>query len=278
MIAALTQNRTVLRLSVSLPALFSTLVIVLLILTATIGPLFFSPADINISAATLAAPSELHVMGTDELGRDVLAMIVHGARVSLYVGFSAAFVATVLGSLIGASAGFYGGKVDMAVMRVTEIFQSLPNFVLAALVVAMLGAGESRVIIVIAALAWPQTARLMRSEVLRVKQLDFVNAARCLGKSEATILLKEIIPNCLATVVALGTLIIAEAILLEASLSFFGLTNPDTISWGALLTSGQRFIYQAGWLSVFPGLAIFLTVLAFNLFGESLRQALDPKG
>ncbi len=121
-------------------------------------------------------------------------------------------------------------------------------------------------------------ARLARQcAALRVKQLDFVNVARCLGKSELTILMREVVPNCLATVVALGTLIVAEAILLEASLSYFGLTSPDSISWGAMLTSGQKFIYQAWWLSVFPGCAIFLTVLAFNLFGESLRLALDPK-
>ncbi|MBC58914.1 MAG: peptide ABC transporter permease [Confluentimicrobium sp.] len=217
-------------------------------------------------------------MGTDELGRDVLQHIVYGARVSLYVGFSAAVAATVFGILIGAVSGFYGGWIDMAVMRVTEVFQAMPSFVLAALIVAMLGAGESRIILVIAALSWPQTARLMRGEVLRVKKLDFVNAARCVGRSEARILLVEIVPNCLATVVALGTLTIAQAILLEASLAYFGLTDPGSISWGRLLTSGQQFIYQAWWLSLFPGLAIFLTVLAFNLFGDSLRRALDPKG
>jgi peptide/nickel transport system permease protein len=165
----------------------------------------------------------------------------------------------------------------MAIMRVTEIFQSMPNFVLAALIVALMGPGESRVIFVIAALSWPQTARLMRGEVMRVKQLEFVKAARCLGKSESRILFSEVVPNCLAPVIAIGTLTIAQAILLEASLSFFGLTNPDTISWGRILTSGQRFIFQAWWLSLFPGLAIFLTVLAFNILGDALRQAFDPK-
>jgi peptide/nickel transport system permease protein len=203
--------------------------------------------------------------------------VVYGARVSLQVGFLAALAATLIGVLIGAISGYLGGASDTAMMRVTEVFQSMPTFVLAALIVALLGAGESRVILTIAALSWPQVARLMRGEVLRVKQLDFVRAARCLGKGEGQILFYEIVPNALAPVIAIATLTIAQAILLEASLAFFGLTNPDTISWGRLLTSGQRYIFQAWWLSLFPGLAIFLTVLSFNLLGDALRYALDPR-
>jgi len=271
------RNRVLARLFSSPAALASAAFLLLLIMLALFGSFLFRPEDLTISDYPLQPPSPDARMGTDELGRNVLALIIEGAKASLYVGFTAAFAATVIGILAGAIAGYYGGWVDLAIMRVTEVFQSLPNFVLATLVVAMLGTGESRVVLVIAALAWPQTARLMRSEVLRVKGLDFVNAARCVGRTERWILLREVVPNCLATVVALGTLIVAEAILLEASLSYFGLTDPDTISWGALLTSGQRFIYQAWWLSIFPGTAIFLTVLAFNMFGESLRHALDPK-
>jgi peptide/nickel transport system permease protein len=276
--ATLVHNRATARLLRSHAAWFSGGFIVLLVFAAFVGPhLFQNPYADTISMDVLAPPSSKALLGTDELGRDVLHVLVTGAKVSLNVGFSAAAVATLLGILIGALSGFQGGKVDGAVMRVTEIFQSMPTFVLAALIVALLGPGESRVIFVIAMLSWPQTARLMRSEVMRVKQLDFVKAARCLGKPERSILFSDIVPNCLAPVIAVGTLTIAQAILLEASLSFFGLTNPDVMSWGKLLTSGQRFIMQAWWLSLFPGFAIFLTVLSFNLLGDALRQAFDPK-
>lgn len=276
--AAATRSRGIARLAYAPTAWFSAAFIILLVLMATIGPYLFEDSDPNtISMSILSAPSHDAFFGTDELGRDVLQYIVHGAQVSLYVGFSAAFAATILGSLIGAVSGYVGGRVDTFIMRVTEIFQSMPTFVLAALIVALLGPGNNRVILVIAILSWPQTARLMRGEVLRIKKLDFVTAARCLGQSETVILLKEVVPNCLAPVIALGTLTIAQAILLEASLSFFGLTNPDTISWGRILTSGQRYIFQAWWLSLFPGMAIFLTVFSFNVLGDALRQAMDPK-
>ncbi|WP_298727588.1 ABC transporter permease [uncultured Ferrovibrio sp.] len=276
--AAVARNRAISRLAGSPTTWFSAAFILALILMATVGPYLFGDVDPNtISMSIMAPPSAEFPFGTDELGRDVLQYIVHGAQVSLYVGFSAAFAATILGGLIGAVSGYVGGRIDTLIMRVTEIFQSMPTFVLAALIVALLGPGNNRVILVIALLSWPQTARLMRGEVLRVKRLDFVTAARCLGQSETVILIKEVVPNCLAPVIALGTLTVAQAILLEASLSFFGLTNPDTISWGRILTSGQRYIFQAWWLSLFPGMAIFLTVFSFNVLGDSLRQALDPK-
>lgn len=276
--AAVARSRAVSRLTGSPAAWFSAAFILALILMATVGPYLFGGTDPNtISMSILTAPSAAAPFGTDELGRDVLQYIVYGAQVSLYVGFGAAFAATILGGLIGALSGYIGGRADTVIMRITEIFQSMPTFVLAALIVALLGPGNNRVILVIAILSWPQTARLMRGEVMRVKRLDFVTAARCLGQSETAILLKEVVPNCLAPVIALGTLTVAQAILLEASLSFFGLTNPDTISWGRILTSGQRYIFQAWWLSLFPGMAIFLTVFSFNVLGDALRQALDPK-
>lgn len=276
--AALASSRAIGRLGASASAWLSGGVVLLLVAMVAFEPLMFGGEDPNtISMEFLAPPSWQYPFGTDELGRNVLHYIVYGARVSLQVGFLAAVTATMIGVLIGALAGYLGGGFDMVTMRATEIFQSMPTFVLAALIVALLGPGESRVILTIAALSWPQVARLMRGEVLRVKQLDFVRAARCLGRTETGILFGEIVPNAIAPVIAIGTLTIAQAILLEASLAFFGLTNPDTISWGRLLTSGQRYIFQAWWLSVFPGLAIFLTVLSFNVLGDALRTALDPK-
>ncbi|MET3926673.1 ABC transporter permease [Devosia sp. 2618] len=251
--------------------------ILLLILITIIVPLIYSVNPMAISSNALFPPSPQHLLGTDELGRDVLQLLIHGVRVSLSVGLISALVASVLGVLIGAWAGYFGGRIDMFLMRVAEIFQVLPTFVLAAVIVAMLGPGTTRVIAVIAILAWPQIALVMRSEVYRVKQIDFVDAVRCLGYSEIYILVREVVPNALRSVVALGTLIVGQAILIEASLSFLGLSSPDVISWGGMLNSGQRYLFNAWWLSVLPGIAIFLTVLAFNFVGDALNAALNPK-
>jgi peptide/nickel transport system permease protein len=225
----------------------------------------------------MAPPSLIHLLGTDDLGRSVLRNLLEGTRVSIVVGLSAAVAALVAGTLLGALSGFYGGRVDAAIMRLTELFQVMPTFIMAALIVAMAGPSVTGVIVVISLLAWPQVARLMRGEVIRVREREFVDAARCLGFRERTILAFEIVPNAIAPVLAVSTLIIGQAILLEASLSFLGLASPDAISWGRMLNNGQRFLFNGWWLSVFPGLAIFLTVLAFNLLGDAIGSALDPK-
>lgn len=232
----------------------------------------------EISGRVMIAPSFEHPLGTDELGRDVLTGVIHGIRVSLAVGLLAALAATVIGTLLGAIAGFYGGLGDLLIMRVSEAFQVIPSFILAAVIVALSGPGFSRVVAVIALLSWPQTARLMRGEVMRVKQLEFVDAVRCLGIPERTILAREIVPNALVPVLAVGTLIVGHAILLETALSFFGLSSPETVTWGRMLASGQRFLFNAWWLSFFPGSAIFLTVLAFNMLGDAIGSALNPRG
>jgi peptide/nickel transport system permease protein len=231
----------------------------------------------QISNDVMQPPSLAHALGTDELGRDVLLGIFYGTQVSIAVGFAAAFAATLIGVSIGATAGYYGGIFDMLVMRVSEVFQVVPSFILAAVIVALSGPGLTRVVAVIALLAWPQIARLMRGEVMRIKGLEFVDAVRCLGVREPVILLTEVIPNAMAPVLAAGTLIVAQAILLEAALSFLGLSSADLVSWGRMLNSGQRFLYNAWWLSLFPGAAIFLTVLAFNLLGDAIGSALNPK-
>jgi peptide/nickel transport system permease protein len=174
-------------------------------------------------------------------------------------------------------AGYFGKGVDSLAMRVSESFQVLPTFILAALIVALIGAGIDRVIAVIALLAWPQTARLMRAQVLRVKQLDFVDAARCLGIGEWSIMLREVIPNSFAPVLATATLTIGDAILIEAGLSYLGLSDPTVVTWGRMLNSGQRYLFEAWWLSIFPGLAIFTTVLVFNVLGDVLNKVLNPR-
>jgi len=162
-------------------------------------------------------------------------------------------------------------------MRVSEMFQVVPSFILAAVIVALSGTGLTQVVAVIVLLAWPQIARITRGEVMRVKQLEFVDAVRCLGVREWTLLATEVVPNAMAPVLAAGTLVVAQAILLEASLSFLGLSSADIVSWGRMLNAGQRFLFNAWWMSVFPGLAIFLTVLAFNLLGDAIGSALNPR-
>jgi peptide/nickel transport system permease protein len=251
--------------------------IALLIVLAVIVGLFPQLDPHAMSDDSMTAPSAAHWLGTDELGRSVLAGVLYGIRVTLEVGFFAALVSTLLGVAIGAVAGFYGGWLDTAMMRVAEFFQVIPSFVLAAVIVAMTGAGLTQVIVVVGLLAWPQVARVMRGEVLRVKQLEFVDAVRCLGIDEPRVLATEVVPNAIAPVLAVGTLIIGQAILLEASLSFLGLSSAELVSWGRMLNSGQRFLFNAWWLSFFPGTAIFVTVLAFNLFGDAIGAVLNPR-
>ncbi len=231
----------------------------------------------TLSHESTMPPSAQHLLGTDELGRSVLAGVLYGTRVSLTVGFFAALMATVIGILVGAAAGFYGGWFDTVVMRVAEFFQVIPSFILAAVIVAMTGTGLAQIIAVVGLLAWPQVARVMRGEVMRVKQLEFVDAVRCLGVGEARVLFGEVIPNAVTPVLAVGTLIVGQAILLEASLSFLGLSSAELVSWGRMLNSGQRFLFNAWWMSFFPGTAIFLTVLAFNLFGDAVGAVLNPR-
>lgn len=258
-------------------ALFSFGFITILLLCATIGPMVFGGQALDISSGRLLPPSATQWLGTDELGRSIFIQMILGASTSLFVGIAAAVSATVVGVIIGAVSGFGSRGLDTFIMRVTEIFQVMPSFVLAAVIVALWGPGMTKIVLVIAILSWPQTARMMRGEVLRIKSLDYVNAAHCLGMKPSTILWREVVPNAIAPVITVGTLIVGQAILLEAGLAFFGLGSPDVASWGKMLNSGQRFFYQAWWLSVFPGLAIFVTVLAFNLAGDKLAEIFNPR-
>jgi peptide/nickel transport system permease protein len=251
--------------------------LLLLLVLALLAPVLFSQDPGDIGPDVMMPPSASHVLGTDDIGRDIWEGIVYGTRVSLAVGLLSALGATVVGSAIGAIAGYFGGWADMALMRVTEIFQVVPSFVLAALIVALSGPGVTQIIIVISILSWPQTARLMRGEVMRIRHLEFVDAVRCMGEGEMRLLLREVVPNAMAPILVVGTLTIGQAILLETGLSFFGLDSPDVISWGRMLATGQRFLASAWWISLFPGLAILLTVLAFNLVGDSMGAVLDPR-
>jgi peptide/nickel transport system permease protein len=216
-------------------------------------------------------------LGTDHLGRDVWAQLVYGSRVSLTVGILAAASSVVIGVVVGAVSGFLGGAVDATLMRISEFFQTLPRFVLALIIVALFGAGLAKLILVIAILSWPQTARVVRASFLSLREAPFVDAARVGGMSTGAIILYEGLPNVLAPIVVTASLDVAAAILLEAGLGYFGLGDPNLVSWGGMLNQAQQYLRQAWWMSLFPGLAISLVVLAFNVIGDGLNDALNPR-
>jgi peptide/nickel transport system permease protein len=258
--------------------LFGLAVVVVLAAVALAAPLLAPHDPFTTSRASFRPPGTPgHLLGTDHLGRDVLSGIIWGARVSLIVGLAAAATATLIGVLIGAIAGYFGGVLDEVLMRITELFQIIPRFVLALIVVAFFGSGLVNLILVIGVLSWPQTARLVRSQYLRHRTLPYVDAARVLGMRPWRIIFVEVLPNVAAPVIVVASLDIAQAILLEASLGFFGLGDPNLRSWGGMLNTAQQYVQRAWWMSIFPGAAISLAVLGFNLLGDGLNEATDPR-
>jgi peptide/nickel transport system permease protein len=227
----------------------------------------------------LIAPftSRLVPLGTDTLGRDVAAELVHGARVSLIVGLVATGAALLIGVTIGAIAGYAGRWADDALMRFTELFQAVPSFILLIVLVVLLGPSLVTIIIGIAVVSWPPIARLVRGEFLSLSSREFVQSCRVLGVPPARIVFLEILPNCAAPIIVTGSIMVASAILLEAGLSFLGLGDPNVISWGAMVATGRPLLRSATYLSILPGLAILFTVLAINLFGEALTEALSRR-
>ncbi|MDD4780433.1 MAG: ABC transporter permease [Tissierellia bacterium] len=267
------------RLKKSTLAMIGLAIIVLLVLTAIfadyIAPYDYSTNDLKNQ---YAMPSKEHILGTDEFGRDIFSRIVYGSRISLQVGFISVGIALTLGVIIGASSGFYGGKVDMILMRFIDILQSLPDILMAIAIMAALGPGLSNLMIAVGLASIPGYAKIIRSSVLSIKDNEFVEAARANGSSDFRIIVKHIIPNCLAPIIVQATLGVAYAIINAAGLSFIGLgLEPPTPEWGAMLSSGRGYIRDYPHMTMFPGLAIVIVIFALNVLGDGLRDALDPK-
>ena len=259
-------------------AVIGVIIIFLFIFSAVFAPWLtsYSYDKPNISAV-LEAPSWKHIFGTDEFGRDIFTRIVYGARISLQVAFVAVAFSLVIGTVLGSIAGYYGGIIDYIISSLTDIAWSFPTTLLAIAFIAALGTGLQNVITAIALASWSGYCRVVRGQFLSLKQREFIEAARILGMSDGRIIFGHILPNSITPVVVMATLELPKAIVIEASLSFLGLgAQPPQPSWGVILDSGKGLLEQAPWVSFFPGLMIMIVVLGFNLFGDALRDVLDP--
>ena len=255
------------------------LVVLLLVgVMAATAPFAFPFSPWDMQGAPFAHPGEDgFLLGSDSLGRDVAADIAYGANVSLLIGAVSTAMALVFGVVLGAVAGYAGGVLDDAIMRMTEFFQTVPSFILAVVLVAIFTPSLYSIVAAIALVSWPPVTRVVRAEFMSLRTREFVQAAEVLGRSRPAIVFREILPNALSPIIVLGSLMVASAILLESALSFLGLGDPNLMSWGFMIGAGRSVIRLAWWMSVFPGLAIFLTVLALNLVGEGLNDALNPR-
>ncbi|MCT9811733.1 ABC transporter permease [Acidovorax sp. Be4] len=248
-------------------------------LVALVGPLLISHNPWDMVDAPFVPPmgADGMLLGTDTMGRDILAGLVYGARVSLIIGLVSTAVSLIIGVGLGAVAGYFGGWVDALLMRFTELFQSVPSFALAIVLVAIFEPSVASIVTAIAIVSWPPVARLVRSEFLTLRQRDFVSAALLAGQSTPRIILTQILPNAISPIVVMASLMVASAILLESSLSFLGLGDPNQMSWGYMVGTARTVMRQAWWMAVFPGLSIVLTVLALNLVGEGLNDGLNSR-
>ena len=259
-------------------ALFGLALLFAIIFMAFIGPLLYRVDPFDIVWAPMAPPGEEGILlGTDYLGRDILAGIIHGARATLAVGAAAALCTVVIGVTLGALAGFYGKWVDNLLMRVTEFFQVLPPLLFAMVLVTLFAPTLWTISMAIGVVSWPSVARLTRGEFLRIREMEYVMAARSIGSRNMRIIWRVILPNALPPLIVTATLIVGVAILFEAGLSYLGLSDPNIMSWGFMIGSSRDYIFETWWAVTFPGIAIFLTVLAVSLVGDGLTDAFNPK-
>ena len=260
-------------------AVISFIFIVLMILAAILAPVLtvYEENDMDLMNR-LSAPGGAHLLGTDEGGRDVLTRLLYGARVSLLIGVIPALLSLILGAVLGVIAGYRGGITDTIIMRIADVTLAFPSMLLAMVIMYALGGGLINVFLTLTLVNWASVARVVRSQTLQLKNSEFVEAARVMGVSNRKIMMRHILPNCLPTLLVLFTLNIPTSILTESSLSFLGLgVQPPNASWGLMINTGRQYLFTAPWLSFVPGIAIMLTVLAFNFLGNGLLDVLDPR-
>jgi peptide/nickel transport system permease protein len=260
------------------PAVVGLMIIITLVVIAIVAP--FLPLRDPMAIDTrngLQPPSLDHPFGTDLIGRDVLSRVIFGSRVSLLVGFLAGAVTLLVGTTIGVIAGYLGGIIDDVLMRITEIILIIPAFMLAILVVAIFGSNLTMIVAVIGLLHWPSSARIVRAQVLSLKEQEFIQSAKAIGCTGIHTVFRHLIPNIVSSIIILWSLMTSRAIIIEASLSFLGLGDPNFVTWGQMLLRALGYLRTAWWGAVFPGLAIFLTVISFNMAGEGLTEAFNPK-
>ena len=260
-------------------AVLGAIVLLAVALLALLAPLLFPGSPWDIVGHPFQQPLQPAgpLLGTDTLGRDIAAGIAHGARVTLLLSLVSTAVALSIGVVLGAFAGYYGGVVDDAIMRFTEFFQTIPNFILLVVLVAILTPSIASIVLAIGCVSWPPLARIVRGEFLSLRSREFVQAAVVIGQSNLRIIFTQVLPNSLAPVIVSASLMVATAVLLESALSFLGLGDPNLMSWGYMIGAARTVLRQAWWMSFFPGVAIALTVLALNLVGEGLNDALNPR-
>ncbi len=260
-------------------AMFGLVVILIIIFTAifadVVAPYSYRAQNLRRIAET---PSKDHLLGTDELGRDILSRIIFGTRVSLQVGFVAVSISVIVGGFLGAMSGYYGGKLDNVIMRMMDILLAIPSILLAIAIVSAFGGGLVNVMIAVGISSIPVYARIVKASVISIKEQEFIEAARAVGAKDLRIIFKHVLPNSMAPIIVQGTIGVANAILSAAGLSFIGLgIQPPTPEWGAMLSGGRMFIRTAPHIATFPGVAIMITIFALNLLGDGMRDALDPR-
>lgn len=249
----------------------------LVLIVALFAPILAPTDPFEITADPFLRPFGEYLFGTDSLGRSMWAGLAHGARTTLIIATVATLASVAFGTALGALAGFFGGLIDDVLMRLTEFFQTIPSFIFAIVLVAILSPSATSLIIAIAVVSWPPIARVVRGEVLSVKSREFVQAAVLAGQADLAILFRQVLPNTLSPLIVTGSLLVATAILVESALSFLGLGAPNLMSWGFMVGAGRSFLRDAWWLVTIPGVAILLTVLSINLVGEGLNDALNPR-
>ena len=262
----------------SYSAVTGLIILIGIALMGFIGPFFYPTDPFDMVWMPFSPPgADGFLLGTDYLGRDILSQIINGARVSIAIGFSAALVSCFIGVGIGSFAGFYGGWVEETLMRITEFFQVLPTLLFAMVIVALFGSSVLSITLAIGAVSWASVARITRSEFLRIKELDFVLASRSSGSNNLALIFRVILPNAAAPIIVQSALLVGAAITFEAGLAFLGLSDPNVVSWGQVIGSNRVYILDATYTVTFPGVAIFVTVLAISLVGDGLNDALNPK-